>query len=223
MIYVYYGRDCPRQSDKDSCLKGTVPEYLDGAKVFSFFDDFSGTNLNAEKWQARYGLKKIAELKDGYLALRDCVLLSRQFKMKYGILEFKARAEENASIQAILKGKLELAVYSSAYPGAEHTIAINDMAKLNIGKPIQPLTYYIYKVIVNPQGVIFERYSQDYEKQAEIHFLDIGGQDEASLGLKADAAPFNGGSVYFDWVRVRPYVEVEPVCQSPVSGQPVKE
>jgi hypothetical protein len=227
MIHVYYNLE-PKTYNLS---KGTVPKFLDANKVFPFFDDFSDTNLNEEKWNAKSGLKKEYDINDGNLELKDCLIISRGFKIKQGIIEFKAKAEENASIQAILRAKatahslfpFEQMVYSSNYPGAEHTIAINDMAKLNIGKPIKALTYYIYKVIVNPQGIIFERYSENYEKQAEIQFLDVGNFTEGYIGLKADAAPFNAGSVYFDWVRVRPYVEVEPVCQSPVAGQPVKE
>ena len=51
------------------------------------------------------------------------------------------------------------------------------------------------------------------KKQAEIKFLDVGNFTEGYIGLKADAAVFNAGSVYFDWIRARPYVEVEPVAE----------
>ena len=214
MIYVYYGRGLFPQ--------GTVPEiYNDANKVFSFFDDFAGTNLNEEKWKVMTGLKKEYAVKDGNLALKDCLIISRNFQIKQGILEFKARAEKGASIQAIIRGSrakegylpFEQMVYSSAYPGAEHAIAINNLAKLNIGKPIEPMTDYIYKVIVNASGIIFERYSRDYKKEAEIQFLDIGSVNEGYVGLKTDDNPFTEGKVYFDWVRVRPYVEIEPTVK----------
>ncbi len=211
-IYLYCG-------DKQGLPpQGTVPEYLDANKVFPLFDDFSQAKLDETKWQVLPGLKKEYNLKDGQLQLKDCLILSRDFTMKQGILEFKAKAQDNASIQAVLREKvtnqktlpIEVIVYSSNYPGAEHTIAINGVAKLNIGKPITPLTYYIYKVIVNEDGIIFERYSENYKKEAEIQFLDVGGLEQDYIGLKADAALVNAGSVYFDWVRVRPFVEVEP-------------
>jgi hypothetical protein len=138
--------------------------------------------------------------------------------MRKGVLEFKAKSEPNAAIQAIAKGFVnkqfgvtsEQMVYSSAYPGAEHTIAINDVAKLNIGKPIEPMKDYNYRVIVNNEGIAFERYSDNNEKQAEIKFLDTYQVNEGYIGLRAASSPFNGGSVYFDWVRVRPYAAVEP-------------
>ena len=77
------------------------------------------------------GLKKEYTVKDGSLQLKDGVILSRNFKSKQMSLEFKAMAEENAGIQVVVRSKIpagsifyEQIVYSSNYPGAEHTIAI---------------------------------------------------------------------------------------------------
>ncbi len=220
-IYVYENRDSDRFSPSETTKKRSLSLFflfLDGNKVFPFFEDFNGASLNAEKWEIIPGLKKEYSIKDGYLQLKDCLVATRNFKIQEGILEFKAKAEENAGIQAVVRTKVsaglspyEQIVYSSNYPGAEHTIAINNIAKLNITNSIQPFTYYIYRATLNSTGILFERYSEDQkEKQAEIKFLDVGNFSEGYLGLKADAAPFNAGSIYFDWVRVRPYVEVEP-------------
>ncbi len=206
-IYVYYTKKIEPS-----------PLFNDGNKVFPFFEDFNGASLNAEKWEIIPGLKKEYSIKDGYLQLKDCLVVTRNFKIQEGILEFKAKAEDNAGIQAVVRTKVsaglspyEQIVYSSNYPGAEHTIAINNIAKLNITNSIQPFTYYIYRATFNSTGILFERYSGDWqEKQAQIKFLDVGNFGEGYLGLKADAAPFNAGSIYFDWIRVRPYVEVEP-------------
>ncbi|MDD5477348.1 MAG: DUF2341 domain-containing protein [Candidatus Omnitrophica bacterium] len=218
-IYVYWkNRDSDRFSPSETTKKRSLSLFLDGNKVFPFFEDFNDASLNAEKWEIIPGLKKEYSIKDGYLRIKDCLVVTRNFKTQQGILEFKAKAEENAGIQVVVRTKVsaglspyEQIVYSSNYPGAEHTIAINNIAKVNISNPIKPLTYYIYQATINSTGILFERYSEDRkEKQAEIKFLDVGNFSEGYIGLKADAAPFNAGSVYFDWIRVRPYVEVEP-------------
>lgn len=205
-IYVYYNAVIA------SAAKQSRNDNNDGNKVFPFFEGFDSQALDETKWQLRPELDKVCNLKDGYLELKSCSIISRSFKMKKGILEFKARAEKNAAVQAIARGVInrfgnpsEQMVYSSGYHGAEHTIAVNDVAKLNIANPIQPDTDYVYKVIVNDEGLTFERYSGDYEKQAEIRFLDTYTLEEGYIGLKSSA-----GRVYFDWVRARPYVEVEP-------------
>lgn len=213
-IYMHYGQD----SNKISASK-----YLDGNRVFLFFDDFNDAVLNEEKWEVIPGFKKEYNIKDAALQLKDCLVLSRNFKIQQGILEFKAKVDDNAGVQAIIHLKAgapqalfpyEQIVYSSNYPGAEHTIAINNIAKLNVSNPIQPFTYYMYRATINSTGILFERYSQNQqEKQAQIKFLDAGNLGEGNIGLKADAAVFNAGSSYFDWVRVRPYVEVEPVAE----------
>ncbi len=237
-IYVYYNdviASPERAKQSRIAASPAAPrndngQYNDGNKVFPFFEDFDSAALNEEKWETISGFKKEYSVKDGYLRLKDCLAVTRNFKTQEGILEFKAKAEENAGIQVVVRTKVsgqglspyEQIVYSSNYPGAEHTIAINNIAKLNINKPIQPLTYYIYRATINSTGILFERYSQDQrEKQAEIKFLDVGNFNEGYLGLKADAAPFNAGSVYFDWVRVRPYVEIEPRPGFPIGSETV--
>lgn len=211
-IYLYYDIEDGRRKTEDQG---------DGKKVFPFFDDFNSTVLDEGKWQVKQELKGEFGLKDGYLKLAGCSVVSRDFKMKKGILEFKARAQKDSAIQAIVHGAnaphsiyaLEEIVYSSAYPGAEHTIGINNVAKLNVGKAIAPLTDYIYKAVLNDSGITFERYSAGYTKEAEIRYLDNYKNEAGYIGLKADSALAGAGSVYFDWVRVRPYVEVEPVAE----------
>jgi len=220
-IYMYYNEVIASPAGTKQSQKEIVSKYLDGEKVFLFFDDFNAPLLTPEKWETIAGVNKESLIKDGYLQLKDCLVLSRNFKIKQGVLEYKAKAAENAAIQVTLRSKVsaqtlfpyEQIVYSSNYPGAEHTIAINNIAKLNVSKPIQPLTDYIYKATINASGILFERFSQDrQEKQAQIQFFDSGNQNAGYIGLKSDAA-FNAGSVYFDWVRVRPYVETEPVAE----------
>ena len=200
--------------------------------VFLFFDDFNSPILDEQKWQVRLDLESKYSLKDGELELKNCSIISRAFKMKSGILEFKAKAGENSTVQAIVKksspyqgeagwGKggigqpryaIEHLVYSSGYPGAEHTIAINDLVKVNSGIPIKPHKEYIYKVSASEATgeIIFERYGSDYQKQAEIRFLGADNSWEGSIGLKSTTAFPDRTGAYFDWVRVRPDVEIKP-------------
>lgn len=206
-VYVYYGNS--RAAD-DS----------DGEKVFPFFDDFSGRELDAGKWDLKAGLDKECRLSDGWLELADCSVLSRKFRIRKGIIEFKAKADKGAAIQAVVRGALsargaypmEQLVYSSAYPGAEHAIAVNDVAKLNTGSPIKPLAEYIYRASLNQSEIVFERFSAGYEKEAEIRFLNMDSSDAGYIGLRAGADLLEKGSAYFDWIRVRPYAEAEPAA-----------
>ena len=205
-IHLYYGN----------------PEAKDASNpqtVFLFYDDFSAKNIDQTKWTVSCGFDQKPELNKGELKLDGCSLSSSVFAMKEGILEFKARSEAQSAIQAVVHGEKssgaiyraqEEMVYSSSYPGAEHTIAVNDVAKLNAGIPIQPGEEYIYKAIVANNGIIFERYNRDYQKEAEIRFLDTAHQNKGYIGLKADTSVFRQGNAYFDWIRTRPYAEVEP-------------
>jgi len=206
-VYVYYGNS--RASDGS-----------DGDKVFPFFDDFNGRELDTGKWELKAGLDKECSLSDGWLELGDCSVISRQFRIRKGIIEFKAKADKGAAIQAVVRGAMsahgaypmEQLVYSSAYPGAEHAIAVNDVAKLNTGSPIKPLAEYIYRASLNQSEIVFERFSGSYEKEAEIRFLNMDSSDTGYIGLRAGADLLEKGSAYFDWIRVRPYAESEPAA-----------
>lgn len=206
VFFAYYGN-------------AAAKDCSDGARVFPFFDDFNGTGLDTAKWQIKPGLDKKCVVKDGKLELAECSVISDRFRIKKGIIEFKAMAQKNTAIQAVVRGvanpryayPLEQLVYSSAFPGAEHAIAVNDVAKLNAGSPIKPLVEYIYRVILDQSGIVFERYSEDNEKQAEIRFLNMDSGDEGYIGLKASADLVEKGAVFFDWVRVRPYAGTEPI------------
>lgn len=209
-IHLYYGN----------------PEAKDASKpqdVFLFYDDFNAKTIDQAKWTPSCGFDRKPELNNGQLKLDGCSLTSIVFQMKEGILEFKARAEGQSAIQAVVYGEKssgtiyraqEEMVYSSSYPGAEHTIAVNDVAKLNAGVPIKPDEDYIYKAIVANKGIIFERYGRENQKEAEIRFLDTAHQNKGYIGLKSDTSAFRQGSAYFDWIRVRPYAEVEPKVQT---------
>lgn len=194
----------------------------DAGEVFLFYDDFNSLGLDKGKWGERCELKGSSVLKDGYLKLKDCSVVTRDFKIEKGILEFKAMAEENSAIQAIARGRAlerslfpaEQIVYSSAYSGAEHAIAIDNIARVNVGNPIQPNRDYIFKAVVNESGIDFSRYAADYVMESKVSLLDVAGPDAGYIGLKAVGTFFDGGSVYFDWVRVRPYVQVEPVVEN---------
>jgi hypothetical protein len=103
------------------------------------------------------------------------------------------------------------AVYSSGFPGAEHTIAVGDMVKVNIGNPISKDAYYLYQITAEGLNLTFERYdAQTYEKQAELRFSDVGGLTQGYIGLKGDCASKDKGAVFCDWLRVRQYANVLP-------------
>lgn len=208
-IHLYYGN--PEAKDASN------PQ-----SVFLFYDDFNAKTIDQAKWTLSCGFDRKPELNNGQLKLDGCSLSSSLFQMKEGVLEFKARAAGQSAIQAVVHGEKrqgsgyiqEEMVYSSSYPGAEHTIAVNDVAKLNAGVPIKPDEDYIYKAIVANKGIIFERYGREDRKEAEIRFLYTAHQNKGYIGLKGDTSVFRQGSAYFDWIRVRPYAEVEPRVQT---------
>jgi len=205
-IYLYYSN--PKAQDL------TLPN-----EVFDFFEGFKGKSLDLEKWEIYNELKGEAGIVGAELRLNNSTILSRIFKLENGIIEFKARIQGACGIQGIVRDKKENSLYSSVnqtvyasnFLGAEHTIAVGNIVKVNIGKPIVPDKYYIYRVIAEGPNLIFERYdARDFNKEVELRFSDIGGLSEGHIGLRGDCMSGNEGAVYFDWIRVRQYTADSP-------------
>ncbi len=203
-IFLYYGNRLGNDAS-------------DFGKVFLFFEDFSINSIDSNKWGSKTDLNSKIFVNDGWVELKNVTLEAKNFKTKEAILEFKAKAQENSAISANIKSFStkstfvhEESVFSSAYSGAEHTIAINNVVKLNSGSAINFLNEYIFKVVFNNEEIIFERLNSEYKKEAENRFLDSNVSDFRTFELKAVSNLYNGGSVFFDWVRVRPYSAIEP-------------
>ena len=205
-IYLYYGNSVT--DDKSSATE-----------VFDLFDDFADKELNPEKWGVYNELKGETSIVDSQLRLKNSAIFSRNFKLQDGIIEFKATTEGSCGIQGVVRDKKEGAlysaigqtVYSSGFIGAEHTIAVGNMVKVNIGNPISSRKPYLYRVIAEGPNLTFERYdAETQEKQAELRFSDIGGLTEGYIGLKGECTSANTGAVYCDWIRVREYAAVLP-------------
>jgi len=205
-IYLYYG-------NKDAQSLST------GEGTFDLFDDFANKELNPEKWGVYNELKGETSIVDGQLRLKNSAIFSRNFKLQNGIIEFIATTEGACGIQGVVRDKKEGAlysaigqtVYSSGFIGAEHTIAVGNMVKVNIGNPIYAQKPYLFRVIAEGPNLSFERYdAETQEKQAELRFSDIGGLTEGYIGLKGESTSANTGAVYCDWIRVRAYAAVLP-------------
>jgi len=188
-------------------------------KVFEFFDDFSGKALNEEKWEFIPDLEGKVYLKRGRLFLKDGEILAKQFFLDDDFLvEFKARTEDsNVDIQAVLD-KVEF--YSSSFAGAEHAIVKDDEVKLNQEFSLVSGFEYIYHIRKFGKRIVFSRYKNSLKKESlenpRIEFRNEDGGGERLLGLKS-ATVYGLGleqGACFDWIRVRPLVEPEPMFLS---------
>ena len=212
-LYLYYGN-----SDAEDLSN---PE-----DVFDFFDDFSSPVIPAQagiqKWEITQGT---ATVSDAQLKLDGAEVLSSDYQIKDGIIEYRAKAGAGNEIRLILRSEeedvLESAnqiAYSSSYEGAEHCIAVGDIVKANQAQAIPSGVTYDYRIILQGTNLTFQRYSQNYEQlQAEVTYKDTGGLTSGNIGLKAGA----GCTSYFDRVRVRKFAAAEPVVSSSGEEEPV--
>jgi len=213
-IYIYYG---------NPDAKGLSS----GEDVFDFFDDFKGEKLDAEKWEVYPSLGS-CELLDSQLKLDAAKVISKAYRIKDGIIEYRATtpldrepyptAQAGNEARAIIRDKkgapeLTQLAYSSAYKEVEHSIVVGDFVKVNTPQPILPDTSYDYRIIAKGENITFERYGTkdrgqmvEDRKEASVSYRDVGGLKRGIIGLKAGS----GSISYYDWLRVRKLAECEP-------------
>jgi len=202
-VYIYYGN--PGAEDLSN-----------GEDVFDFFDDFSG-ELDSAKWELAAGLGGECSVSNSFLKLDAAKIISRDYQLEDGIIEYRVKAGAGNEIRLILRseeedvlGSANQIAYSSNYAGAEHCIAVGDIVKANTPEPISAGIFYDYRVIAKGEEITFERYAirntQYAIREASITYNDTGGLTLGNIGLKAGT----GCISYFDRVRVRKFAEPEP-------------
>ena len=185
-----------------------------GEDVFDLFDDFTQDELDMEKWEAYTDLEGSYGLSNSRLRLDRTKIISRAYQFKNGIIEYQATAETGLESRLIIRGSEEnpeQVAYSSAYQGAEHCLAVGGIVKKNQNKPISAGIVYRYKVEADNDNLTFKRYleSPTYgadNLEADVSYTDENGIKQGYIGLETG----EGSSAYYDWLRVRKYVETAP-------------
>ena len=202
-IYMYYGN-----SEAESLS--------DGESVFDFFEDFSEADLDLEKWEI---IRGAAAISGRQLELDGSKILSKTYRIKDGIIEYRAKASTGNGIRFIIRTTKEESfpeatnqiAYSSVYEGGEHGLFIDNIVKVNAAKTIIAGVFYNYRIIAKGEDLNFKRYSDlstltadNFE--AEVSYNDEDGLKQGYIGLETG----EGSVAYYDWVRVRKIAESEP-------------
>ncbi len=216
-IYAYYGNPIAR---------GTS----DPQATFDFFDRFGGVAVDADKWITHVSPGGKAVVSGDMLSLDAASLITKSFEFRGGVVEYSATAEKGFETRLVISGpnpESSRTVYSSAYQGAEHCIAVGNIVRANSAQPIAAGTRYDYRLISIPDGsphgeavgkepgaenIIFERYSPGFvERQVEVSYKDSRGMKKGFIGLKAGGAGFGEPTLTrFHWIRARKYAQPEP-------------
>ena len=194
-IYIYYGNS---RAKNMSCAED----------VFDFYAGFTDA-LDTSNWQVETEEAGSCAVSDGRLKLDSTEILSKEYEIKDGIIEYRAASENNADVQVILRKEQGSEVedsaqvaHSSGYKGAEHCIAVGDIVKANQPESLTAGEGYDYRVILNSTDILFQRYTRGYkELEAEVNYNDENGLTAGRIGLKAGRSCIN----YFEWIRVRKY------------------
>ncbi|HQP91414.1 MAG TPA: DUF2341 domain-containing protein, partial [Candidatus Omnitrophota bacterium] len=182
-IYMYYG-------------KAKADDLSSGEKTFDLFDNFQGKALDDKKWKNESGR-----------------IISREFKLKDGVLEYQALLAQDNKLGGIVRSGAEdetISVVSTDQAGESHSLYIGKEKAAGSKKSIPVNTFYNYRVTSNGRNIVFQRFDLEFAKTQDDVSSDKAVLKEGNIGLFCSEAPTNKNTFY-KWVRVRQFAEYEPV------------
>jgi hypothetical protein len=199
LSYIYYG--CSESANLSS------PK-----NVFDFFDEFDGNQVNLKEWNIKLLLDDgVCKVDDSKLYLNNANLFSKNYQIKDGVMEYKAKIENglaglssNESL-AIVKGDKIEGQYSGEGSSPE---------------PLAAGISYDYRLLIKDANVTVQRYADNFKTlKAE---LTCDSEEDAVSGCLGFEA--GNSTVSFDWVRVRRYAgDVVKVDRDAVAKESAQE
>ncbi len=214
-LYLYYGNNSAKNLSSPK-------------KTFDFYDDFSDKKIFEENWQERLNPGGSVSLADGGLDVSSAAAITRDYQFSGGIIEYSATAVSGFEARLIVRTPTKESgvdnrqiVYSSAYSGAQHCIAVGNIVKANVEKPIEKEERYDYRVTVDKDNNIsFERFQEGFaEKEAEVSYKDDNGLQKGFLGLETAASTSGSSMTEYHWIRARQYTSPAPAVDKESIGK----
>ncbi|MBU1811373.1 MAG: DUF2341 domain-containing protein, partial [Candidatus Omnitrophica bacterium] len=210
-LYMDYGN--PNATDKSN-----------GNNVFTFFDDFSGSSIDTAKWAVTNGTG--FSVADGYLkGANTSGRLTSLLTFSSGIIqEIKAKTTSIASNGQMIGG-----FYLSSgdcigwlnHPG--NAYYRNNTTWVNKGNQT-PANNILYTItVIDSSTVNLQMYNLDTSSA----YWNVGNlsnnvsSEPIVLGKRYDGDSWNnqGYATSWDWIRTRPYAEVEPTLSGVGTAQ----
>lgn len=210
-IYIYYGANQAQDNSQPT-------------QVFDFYDDFKDVDVSSANWIVQSRPNGTCLIEGGRLCLDASELISKDFIFNEGIIEYGLLVDTGIENSLTLRPKSNdsfespsFSAYSSAYKGAEHCVAIYDIVKANDGKakPIGPSGSYNYRIRINEDNVLFERFgSAASELQASVEYSHESAIKPGHIGLKSGGDGGGRNKIIYSFVRARKYALKEPMIAS---------
>lgn len=215
ILYIYYGKALARSlsSPKDT---------------FDFYEDFSSLkSLDEQKWSATLDTGGSVKVGPEGLLLDAATLTAKGFEFKDGVLELVADLETGYEARIIARdpdpkssSDASLIAYASGLQGAEHCLVVGNIVKANDTKPVQPGTYYGFRLAADNKDLLtFERFDESFsEKQAIVSYQDKDVPAKGYLALKTTGPGLGRSLTKFRWIRARKLVLPEPSVDPAKTG-----
>ena len=218
-IYIYYGNS-------------QASDLSDPKNTFDFYDSFKNTEFDENAWVVKTDPKGSSIIKGGQLKLDAAEIITKDFKFKQGVIEYTVSVESGFENSLNLRTKSGdiynnpgLVAYSSAYKGAEHCIAIDDIVKANDAKasPVAAGGKYNYRLTVNNKDITFERLDQaSGNLQTKVDYSGTVPVEAGYLGLKSGGDGNGRNVIAYSGIRVRKFIDNGPQVDNTAAAEQVK-
>jgi hypothetical protein len=210
-IYVYYNNP-------------NAGSASDGNATFMFFDDFLGTSLDTSKWNGLVGSGGSISVANSQLRLDKAEVVTKTWQITDGVVEHRGysaakeismigRANTNTSFGVFAAAETQggHGFYTdSSIPSWSHAIVVANAIKASVVSPITTNKWYKYRFILSGVILQFIRFDDNWTQEASVNYTDTGGLTQGYIGLHVDGTGSGDRVAYYDWVRVRKYVDPEP-------------
>ncbi|MCX5695959.1 MAG: DUF2341 domain-containing protein [Candidatus Omnitrophica bacterium] len=208
IFYLYYGNDA-------------AAGLSDPNATFDFYEDFTATTLDKNKWVLHTEPKGSAELTSGAIKLDAAEIITKEFQFKEGIIEYSCSSESGFENSLNIRNKNEESydspiwlAYASIYKGAEHCIAVDGIVKVNdsLAKLTVAGEKYNYRITLDSGKIVFQRLGIASPAEGGLAMTEV----QASAAYNIDPLPKAGylslrsggdGSgkniIYFGAIRAR--------------------
>jgi len=207
-IYMCYGG-----------MENPFSSYHDPENVFDFFDDFEGTELDTTKWNTHLYSGGSIVVSDGYVKLISAIIVSKTYQITDGIIETKGimkRQEMSLFGRASVNSGDAFESCYGLHTGSfsdtswNFVIVVDNTDKLVYDPTPTPTdTEVLLRFIMNGNELTGQRFNYNTGEQIGSTISTTHTKySQGYIGLRVDG--IGDREAWYDWIRVRKYVDPEP-------------
>lgn len=216
----------PSQSDENYYIYYGNPSAVnppeDKNRIYLLWDDFSGTSLDGDKWASAAGSGGSVSVSGGILSVDRANVISQNNNFTNILIESKSRGVAKEVSFFLRATGQTFDQFATSYGfhnwylanNWAFTITLQDVQKAyDSTKPITQGTWYIHRFTIFDYTIKIYRYDLNYNLLAgPVAWTDASSTYASGyIGFRVDGGGSGERVAEYDWVKVRKYMEPEPL------------